>query len=118
LQNNLAFALLSRNPSDARRALQLVNSALQKRPKHHEFLATRGMIYLRLQRWSDAAADLKAALEAGIDRQDIHAGLAVAYGGVGDAALAARPKAPAEKSAPKKSNRSIEMTPPQGESRK
>lgn len=79
IQNNLAFALSEHNPPDLQRALELADSAVDKAPKQPEFRATRGEIYLKLKRWSDAEKDLNTALEAGLDRADVHASLATAY---------------------------------------
>jgi tetratricopeptide (TPR) repeat protein len=57
--NNLAWLLATEeeNP-DLNRALELVNKAIEAEPKNTQFLDTRGTIYMLMERWEDALADL------------------------------------------------------------
>ena len=78
IQNNLAVILRPRAAGPAV-GLELADLALKKAPNEGEFHETRGSILLKLQRWSDAAQELNAALEMGVDRPETHESLAVAY---------------------------------------
>ncbi len=51
---------------------------------HAEFYDTRGQVYLKMERYTDAIADLETALRQLRGRADIHDRLATAYAAVGD----------------------------------
>jgi tetratricopeptide (TPR) repeat protein len=61
--NNLAIALVRMDPRDPDRALQSVEQALVLSPEHPDLLSTRGEVFVALERWPEAAADLKKALK-------------------------------------------------------
>jgi len=88
--NNLAWVLATAKPPDLQRALELANAALELTPRHPEMLATRGHIYMLLQRWQESLADLEAALAGLGSRPNIHESLARVYTQLGDAELAQR----------------------------
>ncbi|MEO2036595.1 MAG: tetratricopeptide repeat protein, partial [Planctomycetaceae bacterium] len=60
--NNLAVALVRQSKDNAVRALDLVEQALSIAPGHPELLATRGEIYIALDRLNDARHDLSTVL--------------------------------------------------------
>ena len=60
--NNLAVALVRQSKDNADRALDLVQQALTIAPGHHELLATRGEIYISLNRLTEARDDLLTVL--------------------------------------------------------
>lgn len=77
--NNLAFTLASQPQPDLPRALQLVESALDKMPENWEFLRTRGQILLQLGRGKAALADLQQCLAINPNEPELHQQLAKAY---------------------------------------
>ena len=70
--NNLAIAKTRGEPRDLQKALELVNQTLLKLPDNPDILATRGEIYVRLERWEDASRDLQQALLLRPDSKEIH----------------------------------------------
>lgn len=88
--NNLAWILLRTEPANFERALELIDQALLRQPNSPEFLETRGEIYVRLDRPSDAISDLEITLRAFPDRPRTHELLATAYEQTGSTALAKR----------------------------
>ena len=60
--NNLAVALVRQSRDNADRALSLVERTLAIAPGHIEVLATRGEVYIALNRLSDARKDLLEVL--------------------------------------------------------
>lgn len=70
--NNLAIAKTRSEPKDLQKALELVNQALLKLPDNPDILATRGEVYVALERWEDASRDLQQALLLRPDNKEIH----------------------------------------------
>ena len=70
--NNLAIAKTRSEPRDLQKALELVNQALLKLPDNPDILATRGEVYVALERWEDASRDLQQALLLRPDNKEIH----------------------------------------------
>ena len=66
----------------------MVEKAIELNPNVAEFYDSRGGIYLKMERYIDAIADLEHAIQRLPRRGDIHGRLAVAYEAVGDAELA------------------------------
>lgn len=85
--NNLAWFLAFREESpDLKRALDLINDVLERRPGDPRFLDTRGQIYTKLGRWDDAISDLESALNQLNQPQlapETHAALAECYAAKG-----------------------------------
>ncbi len=101
--NNLAWVFAHANPPDLPRALELVNQALARRPDSARFRGTRGIVFLKLQRWRDALTDLEAELVAFPNRQGTHQALAEVYDHLGAPELAAEHRTranPSKKPAP------------------
>lgn len=98
--NNLAHVLANVENGDLDVALDLVNNALKTMPGHPEVLETRGEIYVKLELYADAEADLVSCLGKSGDVRDVHRYLASAYAGLGNADLAARHKELSEKPDP------------------
>lgn len=90
LLNNLAWVLMSAEPPQLDKALSMAEAAANAWPQHPEIRETRGVILARLERWTDALADLEIALAAFPDRPYIHESLADTYQHLGDADMAAR----------------------------
>ena len=91
--NNLAWILAHAKPPELPRALELVNQALARRPDNPRFRGTRGIVYLKLERWQDALTDLEAELTAFPERQGTHQALAEVYDHLGSPELAAQHRA-------------------------
>lgn len=66
--NNLALALIRTkegkkvSPSDAERALKLIDEALTIVPEHPDMLSSRGEILIAMKQWENARSDLELAL--------------------------------------------------------
>ncbi|KAA5543830.1 hypothetical protein FYK55_11720 [Roseiconus nitratireducens] len=90
LLNNLAVALSLSDKRFLPQALDLSNEALRQLPGHPSLLETRGQILLRLQRYEEAIVDLEKTLANPAMRPTAHAGLAEAYGALGNKELARR----------------------------
>lgn len=88
--NNLAWTLSHDEPLDLVRALDLVETALEREPANASLLDTRARVYLRLGRWKEALADLEACRVAMSGRPEYHAALAEVYEQLGRGAEAAR----------------------------
>lgn len=86
--NNLAWILVRSEPVELDRALELIDSAIERQPSRLEFLETRGEAYIHLKRFSDAINDLEAVLTAFPDRTRTHELLAMAYEQSGRNAIA------------------------------
>jgi tetratricopeptide (TPR) repeat protein len=91
--NNLAWVLAHEDPPDLRRALELAERAVRAEPNDTRFRGTRGTIFLKLERWSEALTDLEAELSASPDRADTHLALAKVYDHLGSPDLAAKHRA-------------------------
>jgi tetratricopeptide (TPR) repeat protein len=78
--NNLAWLLAYRadNP-DFERALKLINFAIKKTPEELNFRDTRGKIFLKMEKWDEAASDLEAVLAINPNFPGIHGSLAKVY---------------------------------------
>ncbi len=60
--NNLAIAIIPGDGDSKERALELANRTLTILPDHPDAITTRGEIYVAIERWDDAIADLTQAL--------------------------------------------------------
>ncbi len=85
--NNLATAIV-RGGGDLERALEFANSALARLKDHPDVLSTRGEIYVAMQRWKEALADLQAALNSGRKSAEVHRLLEKTYTGLADPQMA------------------------------
>ncbi len=88
--NNLAWVLFQADKSNADRALELTNQAIERSPDDAELRATRGVIRLHQGQVREAIVDLEFALQREPNRPDLHESLADAYEKLGDADLAAQ----------------------------
>jgi tetratricopeptide (TPR) repeat protein len=80
LLNNLAWLLAhEENAPDLKRAMALVNSALEQNPDHPEFLDTRATIFLLQKDWKAALIDLERALDGVRDKKTVHQKLTTVY---------------------------------------
>ena len=86
--NNLAWLLSKTEPVELDRALEMANRAVKSIPEDSGFRETRGQIYLKMKRWTDAINDLTKALNGMPNDPAIHASLSTAYEKVGDLELA------------------------------
>ncbi len=86
--NNLAYIHSRRPEPDLQAALDMVNRSLQLRPDEFRFRETRGQIYVKLSRWSEAIEDLEFAINGMPDVAAIHQSLASAYEALGNKQLA------------------------------
>ena len=77
--NNQAW-VLSQIGADLQEALRCANRALELIPSEPRFLETRGQVYLMLEMWQEAIADLAAAEEQFVDSAAFHEALARACG--------------------------------------
>ena len=104
--NNLAWLLAYKEPTNPKRALELIDHALSTElnktllPVYH---GTRGQILNKLDRSKEAVKELEMALGARINTPGIHDGLAVAYDKLGmpDMAAEHRKAATAKTASPK-----------------
>jgi tetratricopeptide (TPR) repeat protein len=101
LLNQLAWALASGKSPDLERALRLAEAAVELSPDEPAVRATRGRILARLQQWQEALTDLEAVLKSGVEQSEIHATLGEVYTALGDAGMAKRHQALAERHAKK-----------------
>jgi tetratricopeptide (TPR) repeat protein len=99
--NNLAWVMAHGNPPELRRALKLVELALERSPNVPTYRGTRGVILAKLERWRDALPDLEAALADSADNAELHTTLASTYEALGDKELAARHRLASKPSAPR-----------------
>jgi predicted Zn-dependent protease len=90
MYNNLAHALCFGEPPNLQRALQMANTANALQPNHSYLRETRGQIYLKLQQFTPAIADLEVALNAEELRTQVHESLVQAYEAVGQTEIAQR----------------------------
>ncbi len=90
LLNNLAVAISESQNPDYERALRLSEAAVRQMPGHPYIRETRGQILLKLERYTDAIADLEFALKAEELRPPIREGLAIAYAALGQDDIAQR----------------------------
>jgi tetratricopeptide (TPR) repeat protein len=85
--NNLATALV-RSGESKERALQLANETLTFIPDHPDALSTRGEVYVALERWPEALADLTQSLKFRQKSAELHRLLEKAYTGLADPSMA------------------------------
>lgn len=90
LLNNLAHAVANGETPDLERALRLSEAAVNGLPRHPYLRETRGQIYFRLKRYTEAIADLEYAMAAPELRPSIRKSLAIAYEEIGQPELAER----------------------------
>jgi tetratricopeptide (TPR) repeat protein len=86
--NNLATAIVRSGGDDNDRALQLANETLVILPDHPDALSTRGEIYVAMERWQDAIADLTESLKLRSQSAELHRLLEMAYTGLPDPQMA------------------------------
>ncbi|MEM9701251.1 MAG: tetratricopeptide repeat protein, partial [Planctomycetota bacterium] len=102
--NNLAFLLLSGNPPDLPRALELSNSAVATAPQQPNFRHTRGAILAAMDRPREALTEYELAMAGGMkDNPEVRAQVADLYDTLGQPDLAKafrkglpQPEAPAD----------------------
>ena len=87
--NNLATALVRGGGDSKDRALQLANETLTLLPDHPDALSTRGEVYVAMERWPDAIADLTQSLQHRAKSAELHRLLEKAYLGINDTQMAA-----------------------------
>ncbi len=90
LLNNLAHAIYVSESPDLERALRYANEANTIEPNHPFLHETRGQIYLKMKRYTDAIADLEVALNAPELRAQAREALAQAYEATGQTEIAKR----------------------------
>lgn len=88
--NNLAIAIVRGGGDSKERALELANRTLDILPDHPDAIATRGEIYVAMERWEDAIADLTQALKLRSNSSLVHRLLEKAYTGLPDLEMAAK----------------------------
>jgi len=86
--NNLAVASIRGSVDPKERALKHANEALKLLPDQPEVLATRGEIYVAMEQWSDAIADLTQTLKVQKNNAALHRLLEQAYRGLDDPEMA------------------------------
>jgi predicted Zn-dependent protease len=77
--NNLAWMLAKDTPPDLERALQLIQSVIERWPNQPNFLDTRGHIYAKMNRLDEALPDLEKSIKAFPDSKATHEALAEIY---------------------------------------
>ena len=60
--NNLAWVLAHQDPPDLDRALELASQAVKQSPKDGRYHDTLGTVYLKQEKYKDAAAEFQLAL--------------------------------------------------------
>lgn len=88
LANNLAWVLSQGTSNDLPRALALANLAVDKVPRNPHFRDTRGRVFMRLGRWSDALQDMLLAHQALPPSASMHEALLEIYTKLGMSELA------------------------------
>jgi tetratricopeptide (TPR) repeat protein len=86
--NNLATAIVRGGKYNNDLALQLANETLVIVPDHPDALSTRGEIYVAMERWQDAVADLTESLKLRSNSAELHRLLEKAYTGLPDLQMA------------------------------
>lgn len=86
--NNLATAIVRGGGDSKDRALQLANETLTLLPDHPDALSTRGEVYVAMERWPDAIADLTQSLQHRAESAELHRLLEKAYFGINDPQMA------------------------------
>jgi tetratricopeptide (TPR) repeat protein len=88
--NNLAIAIIRSGGDSKQRALDLANTTLTLLPDHPDALSTRGEIYVAMEEWDHAIADLTQALKLRSNSFVVHRLLEKAYNGQSDFPMAAK----------------------------
>jgi exosortase len=88
--NNLALAIIRGGGDSKERALDLANTTLTLLPDHPDALSTRGEIYVAMEQWGEAIADLTQALKLRGNSFLVHRLLEKAYNGQSDFPMAAK----------------------------
>ena len=86
--NNLAWVLAHSDRSELPRALELINSVVDRWPDNPHYRETRGQILAKLGRWKRAVSDLEFALRAHLEAPNLHQTLAVVYENLSDGEMA------------------------------
>jgi tetratricopeptide (TPR) repeat protein len=86
--NNLAYLLQQAYPDEINEALRASTRSVELAPDNFDARETRGMIYVRLNRWSEAITDLEIAINGIPGSKEIHQALAKAYQETGNVTLA------------------------------
>lgn len=81
--NNMAMLLVVGDHADPARALQIIQSALEKYPDEPDLRETRGQVFLKLKNWQAAVKDLEFALPRLHNPRESHRALAEAYRALG-----------------------------------
>lgn len=83
--NNFAWLIAHNDPPDLNRALQLIDTALTKRPADYRYRDTRGTILMKLERWDNALNEFESILPQVPpgERPVIHEKLAEIYKALG-----------------------------------
>jgi len=77
--NNLAWLLIHATPSQAERALPIIESCIRRVPQADRFRDTRGHALLKLKRYREAVNDLEGTLQMFRNTPRNHLALAEAY---------------------------------------
>ena len=86
--NNLAIAIIRSDAGSKGKALERANETLALLPDHPDALATRGEIYVAMERWPEAIADLTESLKLRSRNAEVHRLLEKAYTGLPDPQMA------------------------------
>ena len=77
--NNLAWVLAHQDPPKLERALALAKQAVKSRPEEGRYHDTLGTIYLKLEQYKDAAAELELSLPGVDDKIAVRKKLVTVY---------------------------------------
>jgi tetratricopeptide (TPR) repeat protein len=94
--NNLATAIIRGGGDSNDRALKLANETLLLLPDHPDALSTRGEVYVAMERWPEAIADLTQSLQHRAQSAELHRLLEKAYLGINETQMAAEHRKRAE----------------------
>ena len=86
--NNLATAIVRDTNDSDERALLLANQTLALLPDHPDALSTRGEVYVAMERWPEAIADLTQSLKLRQNSAELHRLLETAYSAMNDNQMA------------------------------
>jgi len=77
--NNLAWVLAHQEPPQLERALELSKQAVKSKPKNGPYHDTLGTIYLKLEKYKEAAAEFNLAMPGAEDKIAVRKKLVVVY---------------------------------------
>ena len=77
--NNLAWVLAHQDPPKLERALELAKQAVKSSPEDGRYRDTLGTVYLKLEQYTDAAAELELALAGAEDEIAVRKKLVTVY---------------------------------------